>query len=634
MSLTRILVIAFAVSVFAGGAVRTPLLAGPKTETWTQVTSPHFMVVTNASAKDGRRVATQFEQARNVFLTLFRNSRADAGEPIRVLATKDEAAFKVLLPQYYEEKGHMHPQGVFQAGQERNYVVLRLDSTAESAFQILYHEYTHFLLQLNYGQLPIWVGEGLAEFFGHMRIGAKEVVFGQPIVPDVLLLQMTKWIPMNELFAARHDSPYYNEANKASIFYAQSWALTHYLMLGGTRSMSVTQYIRLLVNEHMDQVEAAHRAFGDPAALTKELQTYVSQGRFREGFISAPASLTEAEFPARELTQAESLAVRGDFLVYSQRPKEARPLLEEAVQLDPKLAAPHESLGVLELNGGGDQAGAAKEFALAVALDSRSALALFYTGMSSINTAGGVAHGGAPEVLKGAEAHLRKSLEINPEFAPAHSYLSYVLMLEGENSDEAVQHALRAVALEPGSSTYIFNAGRLLMSLQRYDEAQKLGQKALGQARGQADEAQAKSLIAEAQAQAEWQRMREQIPRQPAAASPTKAVEAARPGGDGDSQATRPALVRKQGEQVVFKGQVTEASCKGMELTLTLARDGQALRLGAPNYGKLEYETFKWEPPDSFTPCKHLLGRTVSASYLKLSGGSVDGELVKIQVLE
>ena len=53
------------------------LLAGPaalprdKNESWIQITSPHFVVVTNSSEKQGRRIADQFERMRSLFHALF-----------------------------------------------------------------------------------------------------------------------------------------------------------------------------------------------------------------------------------------------------------------------------------------------------------------------------------------------------------------------------------------------------------------------------------------------------------------------------------------------------------------------------------------------------------------------------------
>ena len=40
-----------------------------------------------------------------------------------------------------------------------------------------------------------------------------------------------KLIPIETLLQADEHSPFYNEANHASMFYAESWAIVHYLML-------------------------------------------------------------------------------------------------------------------------------------------------------------------------------------------------------------------------------------------------------------------------------------------------------------------------------------------------------------------------------------------------------------------
>jgi len=73
--------------------------ARDKAETWTELRSPHFVVVTNANEKQGRRVADQFERMRSVFQAAFPTLQIDPGSPIIVLAIKDEKDFKALEPQ-------------------------------------------------------------------------------------------------------------------------------------------------------------------------------------------------------------------------------------------------------------------------------------------------------------------------------------------------------------------------------------------------------------------------------------------------------------------------------------------------------------------------------------------------------
>jgi hypothetical protein len=67
--------------------------ARDKSDTWIQITSPHFVVATNGSEKQGRRVADQFERMRSLFHALFPKAQVDPGTPIVVLAPKTRKAF-------------------------------------------------------------------------------------------------------------------------------------------------------------------------------------------------------------------------------------------------------------------------------------------------------------------------------------------------------------------------------------------------------------------------------------------------------------------------------------------------------------------------------------------------------------
>src|SRR4029077_20698479 len=76
---------------------------------WIEVRSPHFVVSSNAGEKEARRVADQFEQIRALFHTAFPNLRVDPAEPVLILAAKNENTMKMLLPEEWEAKGHVHP---------------------------------------------------------------------------------------------------------------------------------------------------------------------------------------------------------------------------------------------------------------------------------------------------------------------------------------------------------------------------------------------------------------------------------------------------------------------------------------------------------------------------------------------
>jgi hypothetical protein len=59
-----------------------------------------------------------------------------------------------------------------------------------------------------------------------------DALLGTPLVPYIRLLREQELLPLSTLFSIGTNSPHYNEQDKTGIFYGESWALIHYLMLG------------------------------------------------------------------------------------------------------------------------------------------------------------------------------------------------------------------------------------------------------------------------------------------------------------------------------------------------------------------------------------------------------------------
>lgn len=192
--------------------------ARDKAETWTEVRSPHFVVITNSSEKQGRRVADQFERMRSVFQVAFPKLQIDPGSPIIVLAIKDEKDFTALEPQAYLAKGSLKLGGLFLRAPDKNYVLMRLDAEGDHPYSVVYHEYTHLLLSKSAEWMPLWLNEGLAEFYQNSDIHEKDVSLGEPSAENLALLKQSKLLPLATLFTVDEKSPYYHEENKGSIF--------------------------------------------------------------------------------------------------------------------------------------------------------------------------------------------------------------------------------------------------------------------------------------------------------------------------------------------------------------------------------------------------------------------------------
>src|SRR5271163_1107285 len=115
-------------------------------ESWVEVRSPNFVVLSDASEKQARHVAGQFERMRSVFHAAFPKAKVDNGSPIIVIALKDKKDFQALEPEAYLAKGQLDISGLFLQTPDKNYVLLRLDAEGDHPYATVYHEYTHFVM--------------------------------------------------------------------------------------------------------------------------------------------------------------------------------------------------------------------------------------------------------------------------------------------------------------------------------------------------------------------------------------------------------------------------------------------------------------------------------------------------------
>ena len=461
--------------------------AAKKEDPWIEVRSPHFTVVSDAGEKKARRTAGDFERIRAVFLTALPKARDD-GSPIVVLATKGQDGLKELLPQYWERKGR-RPGGVFQRGFDKHFVVLRLDGRAHERYRLIYHEYFHLLASLNEEKIPTWMNEGLAKFWERTRIRGKSVDIGMPIGREVF--ERNSMLPLEELIGMK-ENPHDTDPNKVSIFYAQSWALIHYLLLGDENERTrpaLSEYLQL-VQDNVNSVEAARRSFGDLDTLQEKLEGYVGSRKMTRGLrIDAPAKIDEKAYPARELSPAESAAVRGSFLVASNRPYEAQEFLEKALRLDAKNPLAHESMGYLEYRRNKRKL-AKSWFEDAVGLGTGSYISHYYYAV--LATENDVEDAGA---WARAEGSLKRAVDINPRFGPGYGQLAYEYVRRGENLEEAIGIARRSVELEPQNVIYLVNTGKILLRLNRLDEAREVGGRVAAVATTAAERQMAKGFL-------------------------------------------------------------------------------------------------------------------------------------------
>ena len=291
---------------------------------WTEVKSPHFVVRSDVGTKDARRIALRFEQIRAVLQQRWPWARLDPGRGLLVVATRDVSSFEKLLPTLHERRGQAMVAGVFQRGLDKHLVVLRADASKAAAefgyfanpYHTIYHEYVHLVLALNFGDIPAWLSEGLAEYWGETEIDGDRLTLGQPIPGHVMLLRQRDLLPPSVLFGVSDESPHYWERGKAEIFYAQSWALVHYLISEGPSGEhnALNRYVRLL-KEGETPANAGKQALPPPDVLAKGLDSYLGRLVFKYRTGKAPLSDRSAsDYEERRLSPAEVRALQGEIL--------------------------------------------------------------------------------------------------------------------------------------------------------------------------------------------------------------------------------------------------------------------------------------------------------------------------------
>lgn len=601
--------------------------ARDKVENWVQVTSPHFVVATNDSERQARKIADQFERMRSVFHVLFPKLQIDPSSPIIVLAAKDEKTFRTLEPQGYLAKGQLKLGGLFLSGPDKNYVLLNLDAHEEHSYATVYHEYTHMLLS-KADYIPLWLNEGLAEFYENTDIDGKDVRLGQPNFSEVELLKQTRLLPLPQLFAVDYKSPYYHQEDKGSVFYSESWALSHYLYVQDFKHQTshLHDYLELLASK-TDAITAAAKAFGDLKTLERSLDIYVQQGQF--GFFKTTVSsdVDESAFKAESLGATQSDALRADFLAYNRRAQDARTLLDHILRDDPKNVQAHETLGFLEFSESHFPE-AKNWYQQAVELDSQNYLAHYYFAVISMQ---------GPldsDSEKQVENSLRQCIKLNPSFAPAFDRLAVFLGSRRRDLTEAHMMGLSAVTLDPANVGYRVNVANVLMEMDQPQNAEAVLRNAMKLAKTEEDtDLLTQALInvqnystAQAEAAARESRLDDDV----GSAEKASAVQ------DSSDNAQRPHLVRRDfvasGPHRFVTGVLNDVHCNSSSMDLAVKSGSKTLSFHADNYYTIQFSVLGFQPKGDLKPCDELEGRPAKVEYIESADKSQPPHLLSVEL--
>jgi tetratricopeptide (TPR) repeat protein len=442
---------------------------------WIEARSSRFTVVTNGSEGDARATLRQFEQIHAVFRSATGGVSQESGKPFTIIAARDEATMKRLLPAFWERKGATRPGGVFYDDPTRVFVVLRVDDrpSATWSHSIVFHEYVHFMAARQSDTLPLWLNEGIAEFYASCSVENDRVIVGRAAPWNLQLLQERAPLPIETLLAVDTTSPLYNEQSRSSIFYGQSWAIVHYLLNGnrGAEQPRLASYLAL-IGKGVDSVEAGRQAFGDLKAFERQIASYVRGYQFFMRPIPTPQVPAEKTFETRPLPPAEALALQAMLHAVTRRTAEARAEAEEAVRLDPNLSLGWQALARVQLDQE-QMEDALRAAGEAVRADPLSA--------GAHHLLGSIAWRRGDTAT--AETEMARAVEINNALTVSQVMLAVLRNGLGRPNDQVIPHVRRAVELEPGNAHFQLMLSAVLHDRGDVVNARRLGERALRMAR-------------------------------------------------------------------------------------------------------------------------------------------------------
>jgi FimV-like protein len=478
----------------------------------------------------------------------------------------------------------------------------------------------HFLIKNNLKDVPIWFNEGLAEYYSVLEVedDDRKVQLGLPISEHLYALREQKLLPLKTLFSVDHDSPYYNEKNKKSVFYAQSWAVVHYLLLGNDakRQPQFNAFLNyLLANNPVE--EAFRQAFQmDFVTLEKELKEYINRRSYPGQVATFERKLEfDSEMQSGPLTEAESQFYQGDLLLHAGDLQRAEKYLQQALKLDPNLSIAEASLGMLYMRKN-NLAEAKSHLERAVSGDTRNYLVHYYYARALSDEgvdANNMVSGYSPELMQKMRASLKKTIELAPQFAEGYRLFAFIDLVAGDKTDEAAALLKRAIALEPGEQQHRFMLAQVYMQKQDFKAARPILESIVGsgnqELRAPAQQMLASIASIEAQ-QARWNANTQSDASTDASATETTATatprmkkreesEQRRPGsGERPPSGARldaPAGIQLRqpgpGEEQV-RGLLVGIDCSGVNILLIVRVGARLLKLQSAGLEDIEFVTY------------------------------------------
>ncbi|HEY6507192.1 MAG TPA: hypothetical protein VIY56_04215 [Vicinamibacterales bacterium] len=482
-----------AVALSAILALMVPSLSSAA-DTWLEIKSPNFVVLSNTNERRARDVAWQFEQIRAALLAGWPWARARLDRPVQVIAVKDEDTMKALAPRYWEQRGATRPTSVFVTAPDRHYIALRADIQGDGEVNVnpyfsSYWSYSALALNAAFdADLPLWFRNGLAGVLSNSMVRNNEIRFGLSVPWYHQDIVTQGRLRLTALLTTTSSSPYYTSSASRDLFDAQAWGLMHYMLFGQNDQVDRVNAVAKLLLSGTPSVAAVTEVFGSLDALEQGYIQYLRKPLFPYSRLKTETKIVAKDFTVRTVAEPDAAAGRAGFLATTGRAAEARALVAEARKAaTPPVASFEAEAILLDLEGKRDDARSA--FLKAEELGSANFFVHYRLATLTLPTTVD------PPALAAVDKRLRRAAELNDVHVPTLTLLANVLAQEGQGA-EAVTFATKAVRLEPADSQTRLSLARGLWAAARRDEASGHARAAMSLAKSDEERRQVQELLA------------------------------------------------------------------------------------------------------------------------------------------
>jgi len=478
------------------------------------------------------------------------------------------------------------------------------------------------------------MNEGFAEFLGNTQIGEKEVQLGSIPRANLEVLRSNKFIPIETLLQVDQNSPYYNEQNRTSIFYAESWAVVHYLMLDPeARNRKLLANFLAAWDASNDQIASAQKGFGDLKKFSQVMEAYARQSSFYVDHFKLSVHDDPKTYPSRSLPLAETQALRGIFFVYTQRPAEAKTTLDDALAADPHSPVVHQGLGLFAWYAKQDPQTALDEFAKAVPQTPPNYLPYY---MSAMIRSRSMSSG--PDVADSLAA-LEKVIQMNPHFAPAYAVASNFYSRDPKQYDNAVKMGKQAVQLDPANLSYAISYGFVLVNIGKTADAKELAVAIEKAARAPHDKANLQGLKSAISSRevydtdvAAYSARNSANQRSTVVETPGSSSTPANANPNRPPSQPPPPVPHEHTADYFLEGTIQKVDCtRGDKSRLTLLWNQTTLKFRVSDLTQLKLSSITPGKDSELPPCSAWKGHHVKISFRQLDGPDFVGDLLSIQ---